>query len=572
MAAPWLNGLFGPIVVLGALLANPACAQQAAPVVPRAQKQATPSEAERLAAVACLGSPVTVDVAGMPLSEVLGLLSRPKVVRLIAKTPLGDQRVTLHVNGLPLHHVMNRIITLLDHGPRSPGGFYWIDQSQQGEKQFRLERTMRSIAEERRALDFPRRKAAQWLREMRAGKGGDLPKDYLADADFQPFRDALAALSDDQMDALIDTGSAPAAAPSLTEAIAKYNKRWHDGADRRRQDSVRDGLPDPFPGGVPNMPPDPPTMTFGVDDYKLEHPERAHLFGLYLKGVALIDNGEFHLAFDPLESLDIPDPDPTSGAESPQFDLGPLLHARGVTDVQRGDSGFALQALGRVAGLELYEEHFLKTGYWGARPKGLRVEKGSLAQLVHGICKEWGLNCRRTGTGYLFWSRTWAQDRSTDIPERFLAPRRRRLAEAGAVTLADRIDLAGAFTWPQLRLTLELALPEAGPWNARSEAAGLRLLAMMADDQRRAALSATGIGLAQLSDAQRAFLATDCVGSGSAPGGYDPALLRLSVAIQPPSSADVEQSGRLQLSAGEREIWGTVLLVHRAVDKTTIAP
>ena len=133
----------------------------------------------------------------------------------------------------------------------------------------------------------------------------------------------------------------------------------------------------------------------------------------------------------------------------------------------------------------MYEEAFYKTVYWGARSKGLQRLKGTLPQLLNAICQEWGYHVKKAGDDYVLWSKTWAQDRARDIPESLLAQWRKRGERQAGYTLDDRIEMASSLTWPQLRLTLPMAIEKAGPWETKRDADILRFIGRLSPAERR---------------------------------------------------------------------------------------
>ena len=175
-----------------------------------------------------------------------------------------------------------------------------------------------------------------------------------------------------------------------------------------------------------------------------------------------------HPYLDPYQFANTPLPE-SKEEIGPIIDLTPLLTGEAITPEQRGDIGFTLQALAKTAKVDVYEEAFFKTAYWGSRSGGLRRLKGTLPQLLNAICIEWGYQFKRAGDDYVLWSNTWAFDRAWDIPEPLLAKWRTRGEKQNGYTLDDRIEMASLLTWPQICLTLSMAIEKTGPWNTKRE-------------------------------------------------------------------------------------------------------
>ncbi len=197
------------------------------------------------------------------------------------------------------------------------------------------------------------------------------------------------------------------------------------------------------------------------------------------------------------------------------YDLAPLLTAKNVSKEQQRDMGFVLAILAKVANVSVYQEHFYRNAFVGAevrlKPENMR---GTLPELVDAIAKTWRYSVRRVDDDYLFWSPTWALDRQSDIPERQLAPLRKILAQRGGSFINDdRVRMATIFSWPQVCITLDLALPESAPeppvphgsWAVPFVYYSLRLQGFMTNSQIRDARSPSGLLVSALSP--RAFAA-----------------------------------------------------------------
>jgi len=443
---------------------------------------------------------VNVEVTNMPVGDMLIGLSQKSKVDFSADSPIRNQRVTLHLDKQPLHHIMGRLAGLLCHSPLSPRGYHWekLKRGDAARPGYRLWRDSKSLREEQDALDYPRRKAAQLLRdfrnlsrmsaEQRKAYRGDLHPDYLTQEDLQPFRDALSGLSDTDVETLIAEGSVPLDTVRFADRIAAYNQTWHDQELLHRERAISSGAQDPYPNGVPDRPPTPPAMTYHVDDNDGQRPERSTLYGLFLEGAKVLDlppgqSGSMHSGFNPYQFAGTPLAE-SKEQTGPILDLTPLLTGVEVTPEQRGDIGFTLQALAKAAKINVYEEAFYMTVQNGARSKGLQRLKGTLPQLLNVICKEWGYQVKKAGDDYVMWSNTWAQDRTRDIPEPLLAKWRTRGEKQAGYTLDDRIEMASLLNWPQICLTLRMAIEKTGPWYTKREADVLRFIGRFSPAER----------------------------------------------------------------------------------------
>ena len=438
---------------------------------------------------------------------------------LEAASSIAEQRITLRLENSSIAHLMHRLSQLLSHTAKPPLGCHWEEVKRIGtsRKCWRLWRDKHSEEQEQELLDYPRRKAARLLREFRTVASltpeqathyrTDLPSDYITDPDFQPFRTAIKGMTDAQIELLINGNSVPIAPNLLTTQIAAYNVRWRESTLRQRENALASKQPDPYPNGVPNTPPDPPALRFERDDYEQEHPERFALYGLFLDGISVVQGGQMHVVFNPLEDDDTPYSE-TPETKEPIVDLTPILGKKTLSDQERGDIGFTLQALAKTANISVYQEHFYKTAYWGARSSGLKILKGTVPELIRALCKEWGYHAEKVGSDYFFWSKTWAQDRAFDIAEPLIMKWKKRYLVQQGFTLRDRIEMASRLTWAQLRLTLNLQLPESGQWELRRHALALRFLGQLSPNELSRTMATEGIMLSSLSvSTQQQFFA-----------------------------------------------------------------
>ncbi len=524
--------------------------------------------ADALAQDRSLRIPITLSAASRPLGGVLREVSSAYGIGLSARTGIADQRITVHLERVPLYKLMNLLARLLSHSLDQPKGYYWERlNGNSAHPAYRLWRDAISERNEQLALDEPRQRAIRLLREFhqlcratdreRQDYKGELAQSYLTDPDLQPFRDALGGLSDEQLDELIRDGAVPISLGILRDQVASFNRKWRESEQRMRTAAIQSGAPDPFPNGVPDSPPDPPRLSFQQDLYGGEHPERSTLFGLRLEGVSLYDGGEMHVVFDPLRDTGPPDLAPLPG--EPTVDIAPALLDPAVTPAQRSDSGFTFRAIARAAGTNLYQEHFFKPVYWGAPSRGLRILKGTPTQLINAACKEWGFTAIRNGRDVLIWSRTWAYDRAVDVPDRLIQAWIRQAMHDGGFTFAERLRIASELSWPQLRLTLDLALPASGPWDSMQKVRVMKSLAALSPEELSATFEGSGLALGSLSPDRLARLSAGLLGTSNGPStsSMGPAVLRGRIAAGKGGSPD-----RVELQATAptgRRVWSAIL-------------
>ena len=485
----------------------------------------------RLADEPALRAAVSVEAANRPLSEALADLAKQANVDLGAEKPVGRQRVTLHLTGQALSRVMARLSGLLSHAPEGPAGYYWekLERPAGRRPGYRLWRTQRSRREEELELDYPRRKGAQMLRDVRKllvmspteQAAQRLPPDnvWLSSSDLAPYRDAIAGLSDADLDTLAERGRVPLAPGRCAEQVEAYNRAWRGQAVQRRDFAASHSMPDPYPEGIPAAPPDAPALRFQPNDEEGARPEFGPDYYLGLAGVTTLPGsdltGTMSVGFDPYRDAETPLPEPKDRS-APIYDLTPLLSNPAVTREQRGDIGFTLRALAKIAGINLFAETFYQPKRFGGRSQGIRLLRGPLPQLLNAICAEWRYRVEKVGEDYVLWSITWARDRSFDIPEELLDGWRAREAKQSGLTLSDKFDLVSALTWPQICTTLDLAFESSGPWNNGRRFTDIYRFCGRFDAAERRQLARGGLTLEAMEPAQRQALVEEVMGRTAA--------------------------------------------------------
>lgn len=512
------SALRGPVPAVLILWLCPFVPAQAAPAKVSASTlppvAAPAPTVRRLQDDPALQDRITVESTDQPLGDLLTELSPQVKADLTASRHIADQRVTLHVTEEPLYIVMGRLIALLSHAADRPHGYHWesLDRLANARPAFRLWRDAASIAEEAAEIDYPRREVAILLRDKRnwARMSPEERKNYKGDDPYtgppnRPvglYDQALKGQSDTQIDALM-RGEHISLDPALfIEQIALFTQQQIDATAANRDNLIRQGFPDPYPNGIPATPPLAPAIYVSPADSDGEELSSSHRYGVHLEGIA-----DDYLVLDPCDTANNRDPGRLGATQAasrsgPVIDLAPLLADKAVTPEQRGDVGFTLQALAKTAHLTLYHEAFLRPPNahgFGLRSEGLKRLQGTLPELIAAICAEWNMQVQKGGDDYLFWSRTWAQDRTTDVPERLIIPWKKRYEAQGRLTLDDRAEIAATLTYPQIKLALEMAWPPSGPWDQGiHQYRALRVLGFMTPSERQAAFSESGLALADM--------------------------------------------------------------------------
>ena len=458
-----------------------------------------------------LRTPVTVDAVEQPLGDVLAALSPTLKLDLTAEQNVADQRVTLHVAGQPVYVLMGQLLLLLSHNSEHPYGYHWgsLERTKGERPDYQLWRDTASLAQEQEERDRPGRQLALMLQEWR--HQAQLPPQKVVvqpgntivlvpDPD-DPYNKALRSLTDEQLDALA-LGGIVYLNPSLnTPNTAAPRQPTRDEQARQDIHSALQVIP-------------------ADEDFDAEFPDRAGQFDLCVGDVAGGEDlaGKGAEVLDTISTPENPDPllrfislSPDTG---PKVDLAPYLAAKTVTPQQKGDLGFTLHALAKAARLNIYTESFLRTSIQNSQPHpGLDALQGSVPRLVAQICAVWNYHAEAIPGGYLFWSRTWAQDRARDVPERVLAPWRQRLKKNGVLDFYDRAEIASSLTWPQVALTVDPALfPDS---NTQAGISGiydyreLNLFGSLTPSEQAQALSPDGLAVSEMSARGQAALASN---------------------------------------------------------------
>lgn len=471
---------------------------------------------------------ITLEATDRTLGDVLKDLSPTLKVDLSASARIADQRITLHLTDQPLYLLMERLPQLLSHAPDKPHGYYWepLDRPVSSRPAYNLWRDLRSMGEEQDLLDYPRREAEVQLRDIRnlasmspqerEAYNSDYPSKLLTDSEVQPFVKALRGLTDDQLDALMRGEAIPLDPVLFSKEIEATKQQQRDQMRKQQEVAKLTHSPDPYPDGIPEPPSSvvPPGLSVSPGDYNGLYPNRASLYGVHLDGIQ-----DSYIVLDPYDTSRNASPIrvalttlPKSDSKrvvDPVFDLTPLLADKKVTPEQRGDIGFTLQALARTARINLYQEDFLKhVSEWGTLSSGLAKTKGTMPELIRAICAEWNYQPQKIGSDYFFWSRTWAMDRASDIPDRLISRWQKKYQKQGVVTLDDHAEIAAALTWPQMALTLSAVMPEG--CSGSPQAYGMyRLLGRLSLAERSAAFSPDGLVLGDMLPWEQQAFAAD---------------------------------------------------------------
>lgn len=123
-----------------------------------------------------------------------------------------------------------------------------------------------------------------------------------------------------------------------------------------------------------------------------------------------------------------------------------------------------------------------------------------------------------------------------------------------------------ALSWPQLRLTLDMRLPEAGPWNIRREAEILRFLGSFSPAERTA-MAGEGAPIAMLSPGQQAALISEIRSKSEATLQDDIVRGRLSIDLDPKWQSEGSKRALVAVKSDRGETLWQTFVFYQALKK-----
>jgi hypothetical protein len=445
---------------------------------------------------AALQTPVTLKADGQPLRVALASLARQSHVKVRASRELEEYRVTLHVQQQPLQKVMGRLLDLFGHGNLPTRGYYW-DRVGTGRNpsEYVLRYTVYGRREEEALLRLPMETVVRWLKDIRdyAGLPEERRKSFqtdlpllqglaaagasLSESDVGPIAEAVASLSDSQIESLLQTRRTALPRLQLSSsaqevlnklAMPKQEGRLHSNFSLSMERGMKDGeyyfqisglSPEPFYYPL-SIGLDPLNMWVGEDERKAI--EEAHA----------LEKG-------PLINL-------LAGEDAPA----------GKTPVTSLNTALSLWA--RESKRTIYAEIFLKPR------RAIRVTSGKPEYLLSKICLEFDCNWRKIGSDYLVWSKSWAQDRYADIPQPLLDRWSARYEKQDKFLLEDLLEM-GALSDAKIETLQRVLEATTGPLTAPNLQA-LRVLIAMHPAARQRAWGKEGAEIAPRNEAEEALL------------------------------------------------------------------
>ncbi len=436
-----LVSLFSLGAALAGLAASYACIAQSAPGSDVALTQLDLARDYRL------GAHITLHIASRPVGEVLYTIADLVHAEMRAVSWDREQRISLDVTDRPASDVMSQIANALSHG--APNGWRWaLTDGTTHDPAYVMARSKAFVASEGDARDYPRQKAIELLKLMRAaarelhsGQAGQslfaLPapqQRWLQSPESMQLRESLGAITDGQFASMSIHHPVP---------LAKITGKAQ-------------------------------SLEFLPDDNHGNSPDRVASYTLRLMADAPASTVISEVKLNPVRDT-LPDLRLAQDGNTTSIDPSQALQKANVHGRDLRDCGMLFHAIAASAHKYIIVEQFYKCGTDGTPHQVLAdVSTGSFEAICNRICDAWNYQALQVGDTYYFWSKTWALDRAADIPDGTLSHWQHIIETRGNFTARDRGIAAGIHTWQQIGTTLKSWLPESGPWSSRTEYEELR--------------------------------------------------------------------------------------------------
>lgn len=501
----WQKGL----VLLSLTLAIFGFADVRATWAQHPHKLAAPQRPDWMQTDAPLSVPVHIDLKARPLHVVCAALTANTGVLFSVNRDLAEQRISLHIHRASLADVMERIIDLFGHGKLPNTGYEWVRIAESGKPvRYLLQRNARGVEEEAAMRDYPLTTAKRWFRQLREyarlkpGEQQNFTTDCpaiqrlirqgkgLQSGQLQPQGEALAVLSDGQLDTLLRGEEVSLPEFSLSDSAVKMLQRAVP-----RGSGVTEDFNDYNPPGAPVL-----------------HIERE---GTLAKGVFIFKMG-FNTGFprycpsslyvDTLNELPLqPEIDEANAlAKQDKYNEVDLFaHEQQPPDKHLlFPLAAALQLLAREANMTIYAETF------PVHKQTLQVTKGKPLYLLAKICQAFHYRWVQVGGDYLVYSPTWAQGRVADVPEASLVHWQAAQQTKGAFDFDDYMDIFRHANDEQL-VTLEQVFgPQAAFLESNRDA--VHVAAMLTPEQQKEGWTNDGLLLSEFSELSLALARKSC--------------------------------------------------------------
>jgi len=384
---------------------------------------------------------LTVDLSDVTLNDLCENIKKSTGVRLQAASRLGNFRISVVAKGWTVSALMGRIQDLLHHGgDLSAHSCYWLRIDEKPEPlYYYLTQSHEDLDAEAENAGVPSKILAHWLRDIRAYTV--LPSDkrhkfktdfprlrYYAergespDTEFTgPFSEAVATLSDSEIETLASTGRvdapgftlAPDVLPKLTEtakATGAYDARF--------------------------------TSALGHAFLKFEPDDYPGHYALFLHfGSGPITQCSGGCSFDTLGNVGAPIWIQREIEQIEKTETAKPVDLFVASERVEGKTPYwslhtALDRWRKATGKTAFGELFLK------EKRGVPITAGKPETLLTRICVDFGYGWRKVGSDYLVYSRSWGADRAADIPEALAAQWQQAIKKTNSVPIDMLLEMS----------------------------------------------------------------------------------------------------------------------------------
>lgn len=445
---------------------------------------------------------IAITMRGQPLKVVLQKIREQTKVELRVSRALADYRISLSLpQPVPLGQWMGRLQDLFLHGNTDKKWVRWERETAEGvTPRYTLMQTLEGDREEQDGLDLYRRTVRRWFREVRqyANLPEEKRKDFKTDFTFLKqcvqkslsleqsdtgyVLEPMAALTEDQIETLLDNGLVNAPQYTPSDALVQLLRR------RDQEDLYLGQKPSDAPPGQVQM-----FIQRGILN------EEPFLGVHYQKG------------YNPIKKMMLPlDPHNTDLYEDVEADVqeaskrenAPEVNLFAHLDVPVG----ATPQMSLASALDLFAKETKRPVYaeiFFTRKQWIQYPKGKPEYLLTRLCRTFSCEWRKINGDYIVWRKPWAEDRRANIAQEDITRWDQQLKKTGFFPLKDLLDMARLSVYKQE--TLFTVYGEASRMHS-AYIESLQFVATLPEEVLQAARQEEGTTLRELSEAQQALL------------------------------------------------------------------
>jgi hypothetical protein len=403
------------------------------------------------------------------ISEVFKIASEITGDTYIAPGSIQQQRVVLSLKNKNPGEFRNIILQTLNHREEKKFLFEWeiIQNNQKTEYHLVKSQSYKTIENKELAYPYDQvriilQKSHSHLAESDKDKNQD-KEAYFAANDNRYLAQAIKRIDQSSIDMLINNSYIEASNLIPPEGIALYKKEYTDQINSSKALST-----DQKKTAISNIEKEKPYL------YLFQSPENEYQFRLGLSGVFTSQNEKYISAvgictdqntensFFPLSDI----PESIRKIDNTQIiDLSKELNNKNSTEEQRKDRSFILLTLAKKTGIQISEEHFLKSEYAGLpyRKSEFPLKKGTLRNFFLEIWKKWQVKTDFHNEVYYVWSPTWVFDRKCDISDDILNKWKNLYKLRQGFSIEDQSQIALSLSDSQIIKTFNLEVPSSLP-------------------------------------------------------------------------------------------------------------